>query len=474
MAEQAYINGNWLNSAAGKVFEVRNPYNEELVASVTDCTVEDVRVAIDAAHTALSTWKEVLPRQKSDYLRKIGDLMLRDVDELGALLTRENGKPLAEAKGEVKFAASFFHWFAEETRRSYGEVIPSPVAGKQIITVREPLGVAALVCPWNFPIGMPGRKISAALAAGCTCVLKPAEDTPLISIKLVKLIEEAGIPKGVVNVVPCSRDNVADIGTELAQNNKVAMISFTGSCEVGQHLYSLSAKSVKRVGLELGGNAPFIVFSSADMGKAVSGLMAAKFRNTGQTCVTANRILVQDDIYDQFLALFKAEVEKLKVGDGMVDGVNQGPLINLKQQARVDRIVQESRASGATVLLGGNKTGNGFQPTILTDVTDSMACWKEEIFGPVASLAKFSTEEEAVRRANDCDRGLAAYFFSKDFSQVQRVSSALEAGMVGVNDVAISAPEAPFGGYKTSGIGKEGSKHGLDEYSNLKMISMAY
>jgi len=451
-------------------FEVRNPFNDELVQLVEDCTVQDAENVIDTAYEALKAWRTISPRQKSSYLRNIGDLLLRDKVRLGKILSLENGKPKAEAEGEVAFSASFFHWFAGETSRNYGDIIPSPMAGKQFITVREPLGVAALVCPWNFPIGMPARKMAAALAAGCTCVLKPAEDTPLSTIELVNLTQEAGLPSGVVNIVTCSRDNVNAIGQLFSTHPKVGVLSFTGSTEVGLKLAETCATSLKRVALELGGNAPFIIFNSADLDAALNGLMASKFRNTGQTCVTANRILVQDDVYDQFLHMFTEKVKNLKIGNGSDDGVDQGPLINKRQQARVERITRESLEAGAVLHYGGQIIANGFQPTILTGVEPSMPCWKEEIFGPVAAIRKFTTEDEAIGLANDSDKGLAAFFYSRDVQQMQRVSHALEAGMVGCNDVAVSAPEAPFGGYKKSGIGKEGSRHGLDEYQNIKLI----
>jgi len=329
-----------------------------------------------------------------------------------------------------------------------------------------------MVLPWNFPIGMPARKVAAALAAGCTCVVKPAEDTPLISLAFAKIIELAGVPSGVVNVIPCSRKKVQQVGTLFCESPKVAVISFTGSTEVGKHLYSLCGKSVKRVALELGGNAPFIVFKSADVDLAVQGLMAAKYRNSGQTCVTANRIMVHKDIYEEFLEKFKASSSTLKIGNGAESGTTQGPIINEKQLSRVVRIVAESLEQGAVLEMGGKTEGCCYLPTILTKVTPDMTCWKEEIFGPVAAIGTFDTEEEAVEEANNSDRGLAGYFFSTDYSQIWRVAKSLEMGMVGINDTGISNPETPFGGYKTSGIGKEGSKLGLDEYSNVKLIDM--
>jgi len=467
---KAHINGEWVDAKSKSQFEVRNPFDDSLVSKVSDCDAGDFQVAVDAASKAFKSWRKSTPRQRSDLLRKIGDLMMRDQERLAKVLTLENGKPLGEAKGEVGFGAAFFHWFAEEAKRAYGDNIPSPVAGTTFVTVQEPIGVAAMITPWNFPIGMPARKISAALASGCSCIVKPAEDTPLSTLELMKLIEEAGAPAGLVNVVPCSRDNVKQVGDAMCDSTEIGVISFTGSCEVGKYLYAKCANTVKRVALELGGNAPFIIFKSADINKALGGLMASKFRNTGQTCVTANRVLIQDEIYDEFMQQFITKVKAMKIGNGLDAGVEQGPLINKKQQERVHRIVTESVSAGAKLLLGGNKLNNGYEPTILTEVKPDMACWAEEIFGPVLSVMKFSEEAEAVSLANDCDRGLAAFFYSSDANQIHRVSSDLEAGMLGVNHVGISVPEAPFGGYKTSGIGKEGSRHGLAEYSNIKLV----
>eukprot|EP00092_Neocalanus_flemingeri_P002328 GFUD01002488.1.p1 GENE.GFUD01002488.1~~GFUD01002488.1.p1 ORF type:complete len:490 (-),score=98.30 GFUD01002488.1:2003-3436(-) len=469
---QGFINGEWRDSLSGDTFEVRNPFNDELVETIADCGIEDAELAIDEASKAFKVWRKTTPKVRSGYLRKIGDLLLENQKELAALMTKEQGKPLGEAAGEVGFSAAFFHFFSEECKRPDGEMIPSPVAGKQFITVREPLGVAAMVCPWNFPIGMPARKVAAAMAAGCTCVVKPAEDTPLISLAFAKIIQMAEVPAGVVNVIPCSRNKVQQVGSLFCESPKVAVVSFTGSTEVGQHLYSLCGKSVKRVALELGGNAPFIVFKSADLDLAVQGLMAAKFRNSGQTCVTANRIMVHKDLYEEFLEKFKATCGTLKVGNGAESGTTQGPIINAKQLNRVVRIVEDSLKQGAKLEMGGKTEGCCYLPTVLTNVTPDMACWKEEIFGPVAAIGSFDDEEEAVTEANNSDRGLAGYFFSRDYSQIWRVARELEMGMVGINDVGISNPETPFGGYKTSGIGKEGSKHGLDEYSNLKLIDM--
>jgi len=469
---QAFINGEFVPSLSGATFQVNNPYDDSLVAEIADCGEADLNAAVAAAAEAFPSWKKMLPRERAAILRRFGDLILEHQADLAELLTKEMGKVLAEAKGEVGFAASFFHWYSEECRRNYGEHIPSPVAGKHFITIREPIGVAALICPWNFPIAMPARKVAASLGAGCTAVVKPAEDTPLVSLALAKLGHEAGLPPGVLNVVPCSRASVKEVGAAIADHPKIGVVSFTGSCEVGRALNARCAAGVKRVGLELGGNAPFLVMDSAEVGPAVAGLMGAKFRNSGQTCVSANRILVQAGIYDTFIHMFKQEVQKLVVGDGMQDGVNQGPLINQKQLEKVSRLVAESVEAGAEVLCGGSEVGAGYAPTILVNVTPSMACWKEEVFGPVAAVAKFETEEEALSLANDTDRGLAAFVYSQDHRQLWRVASGLEAGMVGVNDIGISSCETPFGGYKTSGIGKEGATEGMQEYTNLKLIDM--
>jgi len=469
---QGFINGEWVDSISGDTFEVRNPFNNELIETVADCGTEDTELAIEKAFNTFKDWRKTTPKDRSVYLRKIGDLLLEHKDVLAALMTKEQGKPLAEAAGEVAFSAGFFHYFSEECKRPDGEMIPSSVPGKQYITLREPLGVAAMVLPWNFPLGMPARKVAAALAAGCTCVVKPAEDTPLISLAFAQLTNLAGVPAGVVNVVPCSRRKVQEVGSLLCQSPRVAILSFTGSTEVGKHLYSLCGQSVKRVALELGGNAPFIVFRSADVDLAVRSLMAAKYRNSGQTCVTANRIMVHKEVYEEFLEKFKESSSTLKVGNGAEAGTTQGPIINEKQLARVVGIVAKSLEEGARLEMGGKTEGCCYLPTILTNITPNMTCWKEEIFGPVAAIASFDREEEAVEEANNSDRGLAGYFFSEDYSQIWRVAKQLEMGMVGINDVGISTPETPFGGYKTSGIGKEGSKHGLDEYSNLKLLDM--
>ncbi|XP_069941988.1 succinate-semialdehyde dehydrogenase, mitochondrial-like isoform X2 [Cherax quadricarinatus] len=415
---KAYIGGSW-RAGRGGTFPVYDPATGEEITRVADCTVEDLDEAIEAASEAYSSWRHTTVKQRATLLHKIQVALLDNKDTIATTLTRENGKPKAEAAGEVMFAASFFEWFAEETRRQYGETIPSAAATKRMITVRQPVGVAAVITPWNFPIAMLARKVSAALAAGCTCVIKPAEDTPLVALAFAKVCESVGVPVGVVNVVPCSRGRVQQIGSRLCESPKVHILSFTGSTAVGKWLYSRCGSTLKKVSLELGGDAPFIVFPSANMDTAIAGTMVCKFRNTGQ----------------------------------------------------LDKMVRETVSAGAQVVRGGASQGGlYYAPTLLTGVTPDMALAKNEIFGPVAPIIKFSTEEEVVSLANTTDRGLAGYFYSNDLSQVWRVAEALEVGMVGVNEGLLSTCEAPFGGFKHSGLGKEGSKHGLDEYSNLKYI----
>jgi len=469
---KAFIGGEWRQSLTRETFEVRNPFDDSVIAEVEDCGEEDVDLAIAEAEKAFKLWKKTTAKERSILVRRIGDLILKHKDELAAILTEEQGKPLAESAGEVAFTATFFHFYAEECTRDHGEMYGSGVAGKRYLTVKEPLGVAALVCPWNFPVAMPGRKMAAALAAGCTCVIKPAEDTPLTSLALASICAEAGLPSGVLSVVPCSRSRVEQVGSKLCQDPRVSILSFTGSCAVGQKLYSLCGDTVKRLALELGGNAPFIVFESADLDKVVPALMGSKYRNSGQTCVCADRILVQDKILPEFFRKFLAAVSELKLGNGAEKGTTQGPLVNHRQLERLEKIVSESVSAGAVIEIGGAKQGPFYLPTILTGVTKEMPCWQDETFGPVAAIRSFETEDEAVTEANDTDRGLAAFLFTSDLGQAWRVSSALEAGMVGVNDIGISTAETPFGGYKMSGLGKEGSRQGLEEYTQTKLIDM--
>lgn len=467
----AYISGSW-RAGGGGTFPVYDPANGAEIARVADCTPEDVAAAVDAASEAFKTWRLTSPKERAAILLRIRDGLNNNKDAIATILTRENGKPKGEAAGEVGFAASFFEWFAEEGRRQYGETIPSPAPSKRLVTVRQPVGVAALITPWNFPIGMIGRKVAAALAAGCTCVLKPAEDTPLTALAFAKVCEEAGVPAGALNVLPCSRSRVQSVGAALCDSPKVQALSFTGSTAVGRWIYQRCGTTIKKLSLELGGDAPFIVFPSADVGKAVKGALAAKFRNAGQTCVAANRIFVHESVHDEFVKqIAEAMDAELKSGHGLENGVNHGPVINQRQFDRLVKMIDESIAAGAKVVRGG-KPGGGlfYPPTLLTGITLDMPVAKEEIFGPVAAILKFREEEEVVRLANGTAMGLAGYFYTGDVGQAWRVAEALEVGMVGVNEPMVSTCEAPFGGVKQSGLGKEGSLHGLDDYTHIKYI----
>jgi len=470
--DKAYINGAWVGS--DKTYEVRNPANDKVIANVPNQGEQETQQAIDAAYEAFQSWRWTTAKERSNLLRKWFDLCQANADELAKILTAEQGKPLAEAKGEVGYGNSFLEWFSEEARRIDGDVPQSPTNSKQMMFIRQPIGVAAIICPWNFPNAMITRKLGAALASGCTAVVRPAEDTPLSALAAVALAEQAGFPKGVINVVTSAQENASVIGKTMCKSPKVAAMSFTGSTRVGKILYEQCAGTVKKLSLELGGNAPFIVFDSADVDLAVSGLMASKFRNAGQTCVSSNRIMVQAGIYDQFLVKLKQVVESsIVLGDGMDQGVNQGPLINKNQFNKVSSLVEEAVSKGAKVVSGGSPHPMGglhYQPTILTDTTSEMGLTCEEIFGPVIPIRKFQTEEEALSLANDCRVGLAGYFYSNDISQCFRVGKKLEVGMVGINEGMISAAEGAFGGVKESGIGREGSKYGIDEYTEMKYL----
>ncbi|XP_042210587.1 succinate-semialdehyde dehydrogenase, mitochondrial-like isoform X2 [Homarus americanus] len=474
--QEAYIGGKWVSAASGKLFPVTNPANSKVIASVPDMEVTDTEAAINSAYEAFQTWQTTTARERSLLLRNWYNLMEQHKEDLALIVTAEAGKPLSESRGEIGYGSSFLEWFSEEAKRIYGEVAQSPASSKELFFLRQPIGVASMITPWNFPNAMITRKAGAALAAGCTCVIKPAEDTPLSALAAVDLAEKAGFPPGVINVVTTSRANTPAVGKLMCTSPKVAGISFTGSTAIGRVLYEQCASGIKRIGLELGGNAPFIVFSSADVKSAVEGLMVAKFRNSGQACISANRILVQEEIYDKFSeALEEAVRKRLTVGDGFNKEVNIGPLININQLKRVERIVNESVAAGAGVVLGGKCHDMGdlfFQPTILCNVTEDMACFQEEIFGPVIALKKFKCEEEAVNIANASKFGLACYFYSQDVSQVWRVARRLESGMIGINEGLISTAEGAFGGVKQSGIGREGSRHGIDDYTYLKYICL--
>ncbi len=467
---QAYIDGAWVGTPA---MAVTDKATGEEIARVPDLGAAETNAAIEAAHRAFKPWAARLAKDRSKILRRWYELIVEHADELALLLTKEQGKPLAEAKGEIIYAAGFVELYAEEAKRIYGETIPSHKADARIVIMKQPVGVVAAITPWNFPSAMITRKVSPALAAGCTVVVKPAEDTPLSALALAELAERAGLPKGVLNVVT-AKDPVP-VGAAMTSNPLVRMVTFTGSTEVGKILMAQAAGTVKRVGMELGGNAPFIVFDDADLDKAVAGAMASKFRNAGQTCVCANRILVQDSVYDAFAEKLAAAARGLKVGPGTEAGVTVGPLINSHAVKKVSEHVADAVKKGAKVVMGGKPHALGgtfFEPTVLTGVTPDMRVSTEETFGPVAPLFKFKTEAEAIRMANDTPFGLAAYFFARDVGRCWRVAEALEYGIVGVNEGTTSTEIAPFGGFKESGIGREGSHHGIDEFVEIKYTLM--
>ncbi|MBK3732753.1 NADP-dependent succinate-semialdehyde dehydrogenase [Azospirillum brasilense] len=468
---QAYVNGAWRDAFSGKTFAVTNPATGEELARVADVGAEETRQAINAADAALPAWRAKTAKERAAILRRWFELIMAAQEDLAVLMTLEQGKPLAEARGEVAYGASFIEWFAEEGKRVYGDVIPSFAGNKRIVVLKEPIGVVAAITPWNFPNAMITRKVGPALAAGCTIVVKPAEDTPLSALALAELAERAGVPAGVFNIVTGS-DPVA-IGGELTASPIVRKLSFTGSTEVGKILMRQSADTVKKVSLELGGNAPFIVFDDADLDEAVKGALASKYRNSGQTCVCANRLLVQAGVYDAFAAKLAEAVKQIRVGNGMEAGITQGPMINGQAVEKVEELMGDALAKGATVALGGKRHGLGgtfFEPTILTGVTTEMRVAREEIFGPVAPLFKFETEADAIRMANDTEFGLAAYFYSRDIGRVWRVAEQLEYGMVGINEGILSTEVAPFGGIKQSGIGREGSKYGVEDFLEIKYL----
>jgi succinate-semialdehyde dehydrogenase/glutarate-semialdehyde dehydrogenase len=473
LRQACYIDGVWLAADSGERLAVTNPANGETIASVPWCGAAEAGRAVLAADRALSTWRQTTAAERSRILRRWFDLIMANQDDLATLMTAEQGKPLAEARGEIAYAASFVEWFAEEAKRAYGQVIPSPFKDRQIVVSKEPVGVCAAITPWNFPAAMITRKVAPALAAGCTIILKPAEQTPLSALALVELAERAGLPAGVFNVV--TGDALA-IGGVLTASPLVRKLTFTGSTRVGRLLMAQCAGTVKKLSLELGGNAPFIVFDDADLPAAVTAAVTAKYRNAGQTCVCANRFLVQEGIYENFVAALAGAVADLKVGDGAQAEVTQGPLIDAAALTKVEALVADALAKGARVVIGGKRHalgGTWFEPTILADASADMAVARDEIFGPVAPLFRFKTEAEAIEMANDTEYGLAAYFFSRDHGRVWRVARQLEYGMVGVNTGLISTEVAPFGGVKQSGIGREGASQGLDEYLETKYLALA-
>lgn len=468
-----YIAGEW-TAAAGPLLEVTDPATGDVIASVPDSGVAEARAALDAAHAAFPTWRKVPAKQRAQIIKRWNDLVLAHQDDLGKLISLEQGKPLAEGKGEVAYAASYIEWFGEEATRMNGEVIPAPVPGRRMFALREPVGVVAAITPWNFPAAMIARKIAPALAVGCTVVCKPAEDTPLTSLALVRLAQEAGVPPGVLNIVTASRERTPEVVDVWLDDARVRKITFTGSTPVGKHLARRSADTLKKLSLELGGNAPFIVFEDADIDAAVDGFMAAKFRNGGQTCVCPNRVFVHDAVHDAFATKLAARVAALKVGPASDLASQIGPMINARAVEKIDRHVQDAVAKGAKVLTGGARLtqlgANYYAPTVLTNADATMACACEETFGPVAPLTRFTTEAEVIAAANDTPFGLAAYFYSQDVRRIWRVAEALESGIVGINEGALAAEAAPFGGVKESGYGREGSVHGLDDYLHTKYV----
>ena len=468
---KCYIDGDWVDADSGEVIEVVNPANGDTLGTVPKMGAGEARRAVAAANAAWPAWRALTGKERGVALRRWYDLMLENVDDLGLMMTLEQGKPLAEAKGGIHYASWFVEWFAEEAKRAYGEVVPPTLGDRRIVVSKEPVGVAAAITPWNFPAAMITRKVAPALAAGCPIVVKPATATPFSALALAELAERAGFPKGVLNVITGA---AGAIGGELTSNPTVRKLSFTGSTGIGKVLMAQCAGTVKKVSLELGGNAPLIVFDDADLDRAVAGAMASKYRNTGQTCVCANRLLVQDGVYDEFTERFRAEVAKLEVGDGRGD-VQQGPLIDMAAVEKVEEHISDAVGKGARVAAGGARHALGgqfFQPTVLTDVTPEMKIAHEETFGPVAPLFRFADEAEAIEMANDTPYGLAAYFFSRDIGRCWRVAEALEYGMVGINEGILSTEVAPFGGVKESGIGREGARQGLEEFMETKYMLM--
>jgi len=471
--DTAYVGGSWCGAGSGATFPVRDPATGAEIARVPDMDAADTRRAIEAANAAFPAWRRKTAKERANLLRAWFTLIMENQEDLARLMTLEQGKPLAESRGEVAYGAAFVEWFAEEAKRIHGDTIPEHKPDARIIVQKMPVGVVATVTPWNFPIAMITRKVAPALAAGCTVVAKPAEDTPLCALALAELAQRAGIPEGVINVVTTSKP--AEVGGELTANPTVRKLSFTGSTEVGKLLMAQCAPTVKKVSFELGGNAPFIVFDDADLDAAVAGAIASKYRNTGQTCVCANRIFVQAGVYDAFAAKLGEAVAEMQVGPGDEEGVTQGPLINEEAVAKVERLLADATAKGACIVTGGKRHARGgtfFEPTIVTDVTPQMAMAQEEIFGPVAPLYRFEGEAEVIEMANDTPYGLAAYFYARDVGRIFRVAEGLEYGIVGINEGIISTEVAPFGGVKESGLGREGSRYGIEEFLEMKYLCL--
>ncbi|KAA1192550.1 NAD-dependent succinate-semialdehyde dehydrogenase [Pseudohalioglobus sediminis] len=469
---QAYIDGQWVDADNGATLPVSNPANGEVIANIAKVGAAETRRAVEAAHRAMQAWKQRPAKERAQILRKWYDLMMDSQEDLAQIMTAEQGKVLAESRGEVAYGAAFIEWFGEEAKRVDGDVIPGPSADKRIVCIKQPVGVVAAITPWNFPNAMIARKAAPALAAGCSIVIKPASETPLSALAMAELAARAGVPAGVINVVA---GGSGDIGGELTANPLVRKLTFTGSTPVGKKLTAACADTMKKTSMELGGNAPFIVFDDADIDAAIQGAMISKYRNAGQTCVCSNRLFVQDGVYDEFVDRLVKATAKLTVGNGADDGVVIGPLVNQRAVEDVDQLVQATIKAGAGLAVGGGPHELGgcfYQPTVLTDVTPEMAVFRNEIFGPVSPVVRFSTEEEVIAMANDTEFGLASYFYTRDIGRVWRVAEALEYGIVGINEGIISNEMAPFGGVKESGSGREGSKYGIDDYVEIKYMLM--
>jgi succinate-semialdehyde dehydrogenase/glutarate-semialdehyde dehydrogenase len=468
--QQAYLDGEWADADGGARFAVANPADGKVIGTVPDMRAAETRRAIAAAHKAFSLWRDRTAKERADILKHWFKLILQNEEDLARLMTIEQGKPLTESRNEIRYAASFIEWFAEEAKRIYGDVIPQAQRGQRLLVIKQPIGVCAAITPWNFPAAMITRKVSPALATGCTVVLKPAEQTPFSALALAELADEAGLPRGVLNVIT---GNAEMIGRELTHNPLVRKLTFTGSTEVGKLLMRECAAGLKKISLELGGNAPFIVFDDADLDAAVAGAIASKYRNSGQTCVCANRLLVQESVYDDFAGKLAQKVAQFKVGNGLDPGVEQGPLIDESALKKVEAHIDDALAKGARVLVGGARHplgGTFYEPTVLSQVTANMQLAQEETFGPVAGLMRFKSEEQAIALANETEFGLASYFYGRDIGRIFRVAEALECGMVGVNTGLMSNEVAPFGGVKQSGIGREGSKYGVEEFLEIKYL----
>ena len=470
---RAYIGGNFVDALSNKTFAVYNPYSGEEIAQIANCGVQDTKVAIETAHQALAQWRSLTGTKRGKILRRWYELQIEHAKDLAQILTIEQGKPFSESLGEIKYGASYVEWFAEEARRTYGDFLPGPQKDKRIIVMKQAIGVVAAITPWNFPSAMITRKVAPALAAGCTVVIKPSELTPLSANALAVLAAEAGIPEGVFNIVTTM--DAPEVGQEMCSNKVVKKLSFTGSTAVGKILLKQCADTVKKVSLELGGNAPFIVFDDADIDKAVTGALQSKFRNAGQTCICSNRLFVQENIYDKFVEKFAEAVKNQTIGNGLTKGVVIGPMIEEKAIASVEMLVADAQDKGAEIVTGGKRYDPSnsliYTPTVLSNVHDKMKIFETEIFGPVAPVYKFSTEEEVIEMANDTPYGLAAYFYGKEHSRIWRVAEKLEYGMIGINNINIGTALAPFGGIKESGIGREGSKYGMEEFMEMKYLS---